>query len=67
MTVKKRSVFLRVNNAFPDIVDNYAGYAEVFPIINGTLYQIYGSFNGGPGRFEWIIQDQLVTHRMFVK
>ena len=32
----------------------------------GTLYQLQGSLNGTVGRFEWIIQNQQVTHRMFV-
>lgn len=36
------------------------------PISNGTLYQLQGSLNGTVGRFEWIIQNQQVTHRMFV-
>ncbi len=31
------------------------------------FYQLEGSLNGTAGRFEWIIQDQKVTHRMFVK
>ena len=52
---------------FPDIVDNYAGYATQSPISNGTLYQLQGSLNGVIGRFEWIIQDQQVTHRLFVE
>ena len=52
---------------FPDIVDNYAEYATKTPINNGTLYQIEGSYRGVSGRFEWIVQNQQVTHRMFVK
>ena len=52
--------------AFPNIVDNYVGYATKSPISNGTLYQLGGSLNGIVGRFEWIIQNQQVTHRMFV-
>ena len=55
-------------HAFPDIVDNYAGYATRFPVKNGTLYQIGGSLNGIPGRFEWVIStDGMVTHRFFVE
>ena len=54
-------------HAFPDIIDNYAGYATRCKINNGTLYQLEGSFNGVSGRFEWIVQDQMITHRMFVK
>ena len=36
-------------------------------INNGTLYQLEGSLNGKIGRFEWIVQNNSVTHRMFVK
>lgn len=32
-----------------------------------TLYQLAGSLNGVAGRFEWIIQDGSVTHRMFIQ
>ena len=53
-------------HAFPNIVNNYAGYATKSPISNGTLYQLQGSLNGTVGRFEWIIQNQQVTHRIFV-
>lgn len=54
-------------HGFTDIVDNYAGLATKTPIPNGTLYQLEGSLNGVSGRFEWIIQDGQVTHRMFVQ
>ena len=54
------------HHAFPNIIDNYAGYAAKSPVSNGTLYQIKGSLNGVAGRFEWIVQDQQVVHRMFV-
>lgn len=54
-------------HVFSDIVDNYAGYATKNSISNGTLYQLEGSLNGVAGRFEWIVQNQAVTHRMFVK
>ncbi|MFR8011653.1 MAG: RHS repeat-associated core domain-containing protein [Clostridia bacterium] len=54
-------------HAFSNIIDNYAGYATKSPISNGTLYQLQGSLNGVEGRFEWIVQNQQVTHRMFVK
>lgn len=30
------------------------------------LYQLQGSFNGVAGRFEWIVDKERVTHRMFV-
>jgi len=54
-------------HAFNNMIDNYVGYATKSPISNGTLYQLSGSLNGIGGRFEWIVQDNLVTHRMFVK
>jgi len=55
-------------HGFPDIVDNYAGDAQQFPLRNGaTLSQIEGSNNGVAGRFEWIIDNGQVTHRMFVQ
>jgi len=55
------------HHAFSNIVDNYAGYATKSSISNGTLYQLPGSLNGVAGRFEWIVQDNSVTHRMFIK
>lgn len=51
---------------FPDIVDNYAGDSTITPLGNASLYQLSGSLNGKYGRFEWIVQDNAVTHRMFV-
>lgn len=54
-------------HGFNDLVDNYAGYATKTPLKNATLYQLEGSLNGVPGRFEWIIQDGYVTHRMFIQ
>ncbi|WP_311769019.1 pre-toxin TG domain-containing protein [Listeria immobilis] len=54
-------------HGFSDIIDNYAGLAEVTDLGNAKLYQIQGSQNGVMGRFEWIIQDGKVTHRMFVR
>jgi hypothetical protein len=33
---------------------------------NATLYQLDGSLNRIPGRFEWIIQNGNTTHRMFI-
>jgi hypothetical protein len=54
-------------HGFSDLVDNYAALAQRFPVSNGgTLYQIGGSSNGVAGRFEWIVQNGAVTHRMFV-
>ena len=55
------------HHAFSNIVDNYAGYATKSDINNGTLYQLLGSLNGKDGRFEWIVQNEQVTHRMFVE
>ena len=54
-------------HAFPNIVDNYVGFAEKIKLSRGTLYQLKGSLNGIEGRFEWIIQNGKTTHRMFVK
>ena len=54
-------------HGFNDLVDNYAGHAIKTPINNGTLYQLDGFLNGVKGRFEWIIQNGKVTHRMFIK
>ena len=54
-------------HAFPNIVDNYANGAYQYPINNATLYQIPGSLNGKEGRFEWIVQNQQITHRLFVE
>ena len=53
-------------HGFTDLLDNYVGYATKTSINNGMLYQLEGSLNGVNGRFEWIIQDGKVTHRMFV-
>ncbi|WP_072034242.1 hemagglutinin repeat-containing protein [Pectobacterium fontis] len=57
------------SHGFSDIVDNYADSAVKTPLNNGaTLYQLEGSLNGVPGRFEWILDPKLggVSHRMFV-
>ena len=52
---------------FPDIIDNYVGFANKFQLSNATLYQLQGSYRGQMGRFEWIVQDFVVTHRLFVR
>ncbi len=52
-------------HGFNDIVDNYDGYATKTPLNNTTLYQMDGLLNGVVGRFEWIIQDGNVTHRLY--
>ena len=55
-------------HGFSDIVDNYAAQAQKFPLDSGkTLYQLEGSYNGVPGRFEWIVDNGEVTHRMFIQ
>jgi len=54
-------------HGFNNIVDNYAGYATKTPLSNATLYQLDGSLNGTLGRFEWIIQDGSLTHRIFIQ
>ena len=64
-----------VHHAFPDIVDNYAGYASRFTITGGDgkerlLLQLEGSLNGEPGVFEWIVDPDPargVTHRRFIR
>ena len=53
-------------HAFNDIIDNYAGQATKTSLGNANLYQLEGSLNGVTGRFEWIVQNGNVTHRMFV-
>ena len=54
-------------HGFNNMVDNYAGYAKQTDLGNATLYQLDGALNGVAGRFEWIIQDGKVTHRMFIE
>ena len=44
-----------------------AGYATKSQISNGTLYQVLGSLNSVDGRFEWAVQNNYVTHRLFVR
>ncbi len=62
-------------HSFPDLVDNFAGSASEFLIPklgaggavvgNSRLYQVEGSLNGVSGVFEWIVDNGLVTHRVF--
>jgi hypothetical protein len=59
-------------HAFPNIVDNYAGYATTTSLNSGgTLYQLAGSWSNQAGiyvgRFEWIVHGGQVTHRFFVQ
>ena len=52
---------------FPNTVDNFAPGATTTQLQSGvTLYQIEGSLNGTAGRFEWIVSEGSVTHRLFV-
>jgi len=54
-------------HGFPDIVDNWASMATEYALSNGAkLYQLEASYNGVAGRFEWIVENGQVTHRMFV-
>ena len=54
-------------HAFPDVVDNFASSATKTQLQSGAaLYQVEGSLNGAAGRFEWVVEDANVTHRMFV-
>lgn len=55
------------SHGFNSIIDNYAGFATQTPLSNATLYQLDGALNGIAGRFEWIIQDGSITHRMFIQ
>ncbi|MCL4872118.1 MAG: hypothetical protein KJ063_24415 [Anaerolineae bacterium] len=63
-------------HAFPDIVDNYAADAHRFSLNNGAnLYQIEGYYSyynragewvTSDGIFEWIVDSDQVTHRVFI-
>lgn len=56
-----------IAHGFPNVVDNFAGAATQFELRNGAaLFQVEGSLNGVAGRFEWIVDQGSVTHRMFV-
>ncbi len=56
----------------PDwVVDDIADNGTVFQIIGGdgvpaTLVQMPGEVNGVAGRYEWIVQGDVVTHQRFV-
>ena len=64
-------------HAFNDIIDNYSGKAEKFDIdtkgpggvIDRTseLRQVEGNLNGKEGVFEWVVDNNSVTHRRFIK
>ena len=54
-------------HAFPDVIDNFASSATKTPLSSGgNLYQAEGSLNDVAGRFEWIVDNGNVTHRLFV-
>ena len=63
-------------HAFPDIVDNYVNDSTHFLIptrgaggaVNrySDLYQLEGSFKNNDGIFEWIVDNNEVTHRRFI-
>lgn len=63
-------------HSFNDLIDNYAGDAQTFEIPTkgpggitirtSRLYQIEGSLNGKDGIFEWIVDQDRVTHRRFI-
>lgn len=54
-------------HGFSDIIDNYIEVV-IRPKLPGeaNLYQMLGSNNGFLGRFEWIIENGRVIHRMFI-
>jgi hypothetical protein len=64
------------HHGFNDIIDNYAGDASVFKIPTkdytgkvvrmSELRQIEGSLGKTDGVFEWIIDNEKVTHRRFI-
>ena len=58
---------VRAVSKVDDVVDNYASLATKTNINNGTLYQVKGRLNGKNGRFEWIVDNNKVTHRLFVE
>jgi filamentous hemagglutinin len=73
---RSASVKLDSHHNFNEIIDNYAGDATSFKIPTknhagnvvrtSELRQIEGSLNGKDGIFEWIIDQNKVTHRRFI-
>ncbi|WHA05384.1 hypothetical protein N3Z17_02420 [Candidatus Bandiella numerosa] len=65
-----------LHHSFNDIIDHYAGDASKFQIPSKSsggkisrmseLRQLEGSYNGKNGIFEWIIDNNQVTHRRFI-
>jgi filamentous hemagglutinin len=54
-------------HGFPLLVDELAEDAVQTQLRPGTyLYQTEGSLNGVTGRYEWIVENGVMTHRMFV-
>ena len=56
------------SHGFPDVIDNFARFADKFKTHDGAdLWQILGSNNGVEGRFEWILDKGEITHRMSIE
>jgi hypothetical protein len=54
------------------VVEDVAEKATVFVLVGGdgvsrTLVQMPGSVNGVAGRFEWILEQERITHQLFVR
>ncbi|WP_235509186.1 hypothetical protein [Terrabacter sp. Soil810] len=54
------------------VVEDVAEKATVFMLVGGdgvsrTLVQMPGSVNGVAGRFEWILEQDRITHQLFVR
>jgi hypothetical protein len=64
------------HHAFPNLVDNFARDAKRFEIPTrgpggqivrtSELFQVEGSLNGQPGVFEWIVDQDKISHRRFI-
>ena len=64
------------HHAFPNLIDNFASDAQRFTIPTrgpggkvvrqSELLQVEGSLSGRQGVFEWIIDQEQVTHRRFI-
>ncbi len=61
-----------LHRAFPGIVDNFASYGKVYPVVGGdgvvrTGLSIPGSLNGAEGSFQYIIESSReINHRLFL-
>lgn len=64
------------HHAFPNLVDNFARDAKRFEIPTrgpggqvvrkSELFQVEGSLQGRSGVFEWIVDQDKITHRRFI-